>query len=347
MPKKWVIDRTHIELLKLRASGFSYRKIADKLKCSESNIAQKAKGLRAHGYLTVDNYPTPLGLEVISPSFDNRLINSGYDFHPVGDRLITQDYQKETQRLHALQLKVPLRNPMTENGRMKLSCIKDMQLIEAPSRRELKHHVDLLIKTVDATVIVTSKNVIFSGFQTELPLDISTYDLLHIAWKKAINFVRQFEAKARKVQPRFALMKDDRDIFSMEVIRVEIAHTHNVIAEHILRTGDQFILKDPKDGLPRVIVDNSKNGKELEFVHKNYAVEDAEKQRKFEQAIGGRDRTERFMYDLIIDEQIDPWKDHKDVQDLRDIIFEIAESIIITQSHIQTILARLLASDEQ
>lgn len=327
MPKEFKLTPSHIDIIDCRGRGFSLRRIAKRHNCSEANIAKKIKALRKEGYLNRDNFPKPLGYEVVRISKGEKVITLENFSHPVDDKVIIPD--NETGRLHAFHLKVPLRTPLSLDQRMKLFDISDMQLIEKNTRK-LRNHEDVKLITADATIFITDHNCIVSGFQTELPLSISAYELLIEAWNKALNFVRQFEKKATKAQPSFALMKDDRDVFSMEIIRLEIAHTHHVVAKQILRDGDRFMMKNPDDGLPRIIVDNSKKNEEFEFVHKQHAVEDYERDRQYTQALGGPELRKKWAEDFFINGKLNPWKDREDIEK----VIEIARHNAITSSNI-------------
>ncbi len=345
MTRTFHLTDRHREILSYLESGTPIRKIAKKIGISHKNVIFNARRLQQHGYLaspirtTQSIYPfMPLGQKTLDEFRNQKGTTVEKIPHPVGQK---GTIDSQTQRLHALQVKYLLKEPLDPDSLLKLASFRGFPVKSRP----LRNHTDYIVNFQDFRAIITSRSIIIAGLQLELSLTESTYDLLFGAFQKVDLFIEQVEAKLQATIPRLKIRRNDRGILSGEIIRLEIAHTRDIIAKNVLRDGEAFHLIDPETERPRVLVDNSKGVPEFEFVQASTAVEDNEKLRTFKNDLGP-DKYKRWANDFFIEGKLDPWKEAQDIQGmkqlLKQVIIDVTERVDITQQQLQSLTGAVM-----
>ncbi|MCL5782536.1 MAG: hypothetical protein M1476_01330 [Candidatus Thermoplasmatota archaeon] len=345
MTRTFRLTDRHREILSYLESGTPIREIAKKIGISHKNIIFNARRLQKHGYLaspirtTQSIYPfMPLGQKTLDEFRNQMGTTVEKNPHPVGQK---GTIDSQTQRLHALQVKYLLKEPLDPDSLLKLTSFKGFPVRPRP----LKNHTDYIVHFQDFRAIITSRSIIIAGLQLELSLAESTYDLLFGAFQQVDLFIEQVEKKLQATIPRLKVLRNDRGILSGEIIRLEIAHTRDIIAKHVLRDGAILRLTDPGTGKPRVIVDNSKGVPEFEFIQASTAVEDNEKLRTFKNDLGP-DKYKQWANDFFIKETLNPWKEAQDIKDmkqlLKQVITDVTERVDITQQQLQSLTGAVM-----
>ena len=182
------------------------------------------------------------------------------------DRLTPPEKIPDQIRLHRLQVKFDL-----------LNTIKDPSIIsfkDHPSKIvQLTHWMKNIIEFEDFTAIISTKSLIISGVQRYIKISENLESKEASILSAIVPLAEQIEEKVRRSQPKFKLKRLAQGVLQGRILSREYAYEHHPIAEKVKKME----IKDPEDGKPRIIVDQSKGFPELETVHKEYAAEDMNK----------------------------------------------------------------------
>ncbi len=321
------LTKDQIEICRLIHEGYSSHKIAAFMHCSQPNIFKKIKKLKQEGYVRVKDkfyYVTDSAMavvkisdnltgtkEVISPqSIDNPLPN-------------TENKPASQQRLHNFQVKYALKSTVDEQARLFIAKAKEFG---TPRLRKLKHHTDVIIDWDDITFIITTKSLIVTDIEESAPQGTSTYDLIFSCFQKADSVVTEIEAKLRRRSPWFSLVREgQKNILKGEIIKIELAHTHDIIAEHVERVDNasRFIVYRPGTTEPDVLVDHSHDKLEFEFVNKKTAIEYNEQYRQMKNDLGGTERVRLWVQDFFQNKTLNPWEDKARISELQENLLSV------------------------
>ena len=326
--KSSTLTQDKIEILDMINNGYSTHKMAALVGCSQPNIYKKVRQLKEHGYVKLSNkyfYLTPSGTDVLKQS-DNQ---NGYrgrksSLSPDnlnGETAIHEEKKGyQLQRLHNFQVKYELREKITEDDRLYIGKLREWPYKKF---RKLRHHTDVVVEFENIKFILTSRSLILSDIEEAAEEDVSTIDLLFRCFEKADGIVEGVEKKLRKFLPNFALRREgEKNLLKGEIIKLEIAHTNDVLAKNVLRnlkdkdSNKKFIINHPETGKPDILVDHSHDTAEWEFVNKDTAIDYNEKYRKFKNAHGTNERYELFAKDFLQEGTLNPWEDRARIEEI-------------------------------
>ena len=158
-----------------------------------------------------------------------------------------------------------------------MNPIKDPSIIsfkDHPSKIvPLTHWMKNIIEFEDFTAIISTKSLIISGVQRYIKISENLESKEASILSAIVPLAEQIEEKVRRSQPKFKLKRLAQGVLQGRILSREYAYEHHPIAEKVKKME----IKDPEDGKPRIIVDQSKGFPELETVHKEYAAEDMNK----------------------------------------------------------------------
>lgn len=315
------LTKDQVELLKMIQNGYSSHKIAALLKCSQPNIFKKIRKLRHLGYVRTLNRSYYIADSVMAflrdtdnPPDNHEVISRHTPDNPSAD---PENPLLNGQRLHNMQVKYALNSTVSEKERLYIARAKEFG---TPRRRKLKHHTDVIVDWNDITFIITPKSLIVTDIEELAPQNISTYDLIFRCFSKADSVVTDLESKLRRRLPSFSLVRDGpRNVLRGEIVKIEIAHTNDVLAEHCERDDDKsrFIIYRPGTSEPDILVDHSHDTLEWEFVNKATEVDYNEKYRKFKLAFGEHERIRQWAQDFFQNQSLNPWEDRARILEIQ------------------------------
>ena len=271
-----MVTSRQIEILKHINLGKTLRHTASEIGISHPAVLKHLKKMITLGLLNrvsrssgVIYSLTLAGRELLSQAGNHEVTTPEESLTGGSDRLTPPEKIPDQIRLHRLQVKFDLLNP-----------IKDPSIIsfkDHPSKIvPLTHWMKNIIEFEDFTAIISTKSLIISGVQRYIKISEDLESKEASILSAIIPLAEQIEEKIRKHQPQFKLKRLDRGILSGSILSREYAYEHHPIAEKI----GKMEIKDPEDNKPRIIVDKSKGFPELETVHKDHAAEDMELLRK-------------------------------------------------------------------
>jgi hypothetical protein len=203
-------------------------------------------------------------------------------------------------RMHRIQVKYYLREHLTPKEPGLLIRYTDIPFVE---RQGFKNHNDILIANFqDLSIILSPRSVIVSGITVSMPLNSpkTTYDMLETALLMKIQpGIEDLEFKIMKRYPRFRILRNARGFMAGEIVQNEIAVEHDAIAERVEISGNNIMIRDKEDLKARVISDKSKGYPELEFVHNQHSIEDAQTYKEFRNNFDSKGEYENFLNDLV------------------------------------------------
>jgi len=214
----------------------------------------------------------------------------------------TEKHQK-FWRLHALQFKIPLKDPLPPES------IHLIQFRDHPTRlRRLENHSDLIIDFQQFSVALTTRAVKITGIQIRLPYTEvkDTHDLLLQASEVFMPEIENLEMLLRK-HFSIRLRRLANNVIDVQVVKGELALESDDLAVKVgdiqKKTKQKMEVNDPGDGRKAIIVDFSEGPPELEGVHPRNFSEHMEIYREFlEDLISGK-FYERFEMISKVQEQ--------------------------------------------
>lgn len=250
----------------------SIREIARILKKSPKTILFAVRRLEKHGYII---------RQVRSDHSFYSLTLSGFSLLQMvkgntTEKTLTEGLKRETPteknrkywRLHALQFKIPLREPIPSES------IHLIQFKDHPTRlRNLQNHSDLIVDFQDFTCTLTTRALKITGIQIRLPYeDIEDPEiLLEKATEIFMPEIENLESIFRKHFPRLRLRRLANNTIDVKVVKGELALEEDELAVKVgdiqKKTGEKLKVYDPEDKKLSMIVDFSMGPPELEGVH--------------------------------------------------------------------------------
>ena len=317
-----MISQRQFSILSYMSESKSLRFTAGKIGITPMAVLKNVRKMVRIGFLTrvvrssgVIYSPTLAGSELLSQGVyqgytpPEKTLTGGSEGYTPREKIPDQI------RLHRLQIKFDLVNP-----------IKDPSIIsfkDHPSKIvPLTHWLKNIIEFEDFTAIISTKSLIISGIQRYIKITEELESVEASILSAVMPLAEQIEEKIRRHQHQFKLKRLDRGILSGKILSREYAYEHHPIAERVKKME----IKDPEDGKPRIIVDQSKGFPELETVHNLHATEDMDKIRKNTQFLAEYDLKE-LMYrtnDSIYEEA----KNQRTSQDQMDQMISVMGQII-------------------
>lgn len=268
-----MVTSRQIEILKHINLGKTLRHTASEIGISHPAVLKHLKKMITLGLLNrvsrssgVIYSLTLAGRELLSQAGNHEVSTPEESLTGGSDRLPPPEKIPDQIRLHRLQVKFDLLNP-----------IKDPSIIsfkDHPSKIvPLTHWMKNIIEFEDFTAIISTKSLIISGVQRYIKITEDLESREASILSAIVPLAEQIEEKVRRSQPKFKLKRLAQGVLQGRILSREYAYEHHPIAEKVKKME----IKDPEDGKPRIIVDQSKGFPELETVHKEYAAEDMNK----------------------------------------------------------------------
>ena len=268
-----MVTSRQIEILKHINLGKTLRHTASEIGISHPAVLKHLKKMITLGLLNrvsrssgVIYSLTLAGRELLSQAGNHEVTTPEESLTGGSDRLPPPEKIPDQIRLHRLQVKFDLLNP-----------IKDPSIIsfkDHPSKIvPLTHWMKNIIEFEDFTAIISTKSLIISGVQRYIKISENLESKEASILSAIVPLAEQIEEKVRRSQPKFKLKRLAQGVLQGRILSREYAYEHHPIAEKVKKME----IKDPEDGKPRIIVDQSKGFPELETVHKEYAAEDMNK----------------------------------------------------------------------
>ena len=268
-----MVTSRQIEILKHINLGKTLRHTASEIGISHPAVLKHLKKMITLGLLNrvsrssgVIYSLTLAGRELLSQAGNHEVTTPEESLTGGSDRLPPPEKIPDQIRLHRLQVKFDLLNP-----------IKDPSIIsykDHPSKIvPLTHWMKNIIEFEDFTAIISTKSLIISGVQRYIKISENLESKEASILSAIVPLAEQIEEKVRRSQPKFKLKRLAQGVLQGRILSREYAYEHHPIAEKVKKME----IKDSEDGKPRIIVDQSKGFPELETVHKEYAAEDMNK----------------------------------------------------------------------
>ncbi len=256
----------------------SIREISRLLGKSPKTILFAIRRLEKHGYLV---------RQVRSDHSFYSLTLEGYSLLEMlkgntQEKTITESVIRETPtekpqqfwRLHALQFKIPLKDPIPSES------IHLVQFKDHPTRlRNLQNHSDLIVDFQDFTCTLSTRALKITGIQIRLPYEAveDPEILLEKATQTFMPEIENLESIFRKHFPKLKLRRLANNTIDVKVIKGELALEADTLAVKVgdiqKKTGEKLKVYDPEDNKLSMIVDFSKGPPELEGVHPKRFIE--------------------------------------------------------------------------
>lgn len=250
-------DKVTQTLLSMAAQGYTAAQIAKAVNRDKSSISRRIKNLAKAGYLNA----VPKGIVK-----ELNATNKGVAV--IARRVMNTATSNQTIRSHDIRIKLPLKdnieNPMVYLGTKGiLPNAMGLRNVNAASFTIERHVIQLMRQS--AVVILPD---------VEVPVDTPIPQLVALIYDK-LEYV--LNACEKRTGIRFK--RPAKDFFTAQLISNENAFKNNefAVASRDLGLPSLWVIEyDEVDGKPSIIIDTSHGNPELETVHKNHSLEDAE-----------------------------------------------------------------------
>lgn len=297
--KQFIPTVNHAWIVRHLLAQKSIREIARILKKNPKNILFAIRRLEKNGYVIK---------QVRSDHSFYSLTLSGYSLLEMlknekgntTEETLTEVLNRETPtekhqkfwRLHALQFKISLKDPLPPES------IHLIQFRDHPTRlRRLENHSDLIIDFQQFTVALTTRAIKVTGIQIRLPYH-EVKDIHDLLDQAADVFVPEIENIEMILQKHFhgvRLRRLANNVIDVKVVKGEIALEEDELAVKVgdiqKKTKNQVKLevKDPEDGRTAFEVDFSNGPPEAETKHPKRFADHMEIYRSFlDELISGK-----------------------------------------------------------